>query len=73
MSKLAKTITFSFTSNAFERTKATETFTFEELEIKESLSEKELGIKLDRIHQAWIWDKLNVSGNIVIDKPETFQ
>ena len=73
MSELIKTVTFSFTSSTFEGTEARETFTFEELEIDESLDEKELGVKLDRIYQAWIWDKINVSGSIVIDEPDTFQ
>ncbi|WP_233201609.1 MULTISPECIES: hypothetical protein [Sporosarcina] len=73
MRELVKTITFSFTSSVFEGTEARETFTFEELEIDESLDEKEIGIELDRIYQAWIWDKLNVSGSIVIDEPDTFQ
>lgn len=72
MSKLAKTIIFSFTSSAFEGTEARETFTLDELGIDESLNEKELGIELDRIHQAWIRDKLNVSGSIVIEEPDTF-
>ncbi|MGN7408387.1 MULTISPECIES: hypothetical protein [unclassified Sporosarcina] len=73
MSELVKTVTFSFTSSTFEGTEARETFTFEELEIDESLDEKELGVELDRIYQAWIWDKINVSGSIVIDEPDTFQ
>ena len=73
MSELVKTVTFSFTSSTFEGTEAREIFTFEELEIDESLDEKELGAELDRIYQAWIWDKINVSGSIVIDEPDTFQ
>lgn len=73
MSELVKTVTFSFTSSTFEGTEARETFTFEELEIDESLDEKELRVELDRIYQAWIWDKINVSGSIVIDEPDTFQ
>ncbi|WP_233193550.1 hypothetical protein [Sporosarcina sp. P3] len=73
MSELVKTVTFSFISSTFEGTEARETFTFEELEIDEYLEEKELGVELDRIYQAWIWDKINVSGSIVIDEPDTFQ
>ena len=73
MSELVKTVTFSFSSSTFEGTEVRETFTFEELEIDESLDEKELGVELDRIYQAWIWDKINVSGSIVIDEPDTFQ
>lgn len=73
MSELVKTVTFSFTSSTFEGTEARETFTFEELEIDESLDEKELGVELDRIYQEWIWNKINVWGSIVIDEPDTFQ
>ncbi|ARD49633.1 hypothetical protein SporoP37_05255 [Sporosarcina sp. P37] len=70
---MVKTITFSFTSSAFAGTEAKETFTFDELEIDESLDEKELEIEINRIYKAWIWDKLNVSGSIVIDEPGTYQ
>ncbi|WP_232319569.1 MULTISPECIES: hypothetical protein [Sporosarcina] len=73
MNELVKTITFSFASNAFKGTEATETFTFEELEINENLNEKELEIEIDRIYQEWIWNKLNVSGSIVIDEPNRCQ
>lgn len=72
LSKLAKTIVLSFTSSTFEGTEAREIFTFEELGIDENLNKKELGIELDRLHQAWIWDKLNVSGSIVIDESDIF-
>lgn len=72
MSKLAKTIVLSFTSSTFEGTEAREIFTFEELGIDENLNKKELGIELDRLHQAWIWDTLNVSGSIVIDESDIF-
>lgn len=69
--ELVKTITFSFTSSEFEGTEATETFTFDELEIDENLDENELAIEIDRIYQAWIWDKLNVSWSIVINEQDT--
>ncbi|WOV83276.1 hypothetical protein PGH26_10095 [Sporosarcina jeotgali] len=73
MSELVKSVTFSFTNRTFAGTEAREKFTFEELEIDESLDEEDLGVELDRIYQTWIWDKINVSGSIVIDEPDTFQ
>lgn len=71
MRELVKTITFSFTNNEFEGTETTETITFEKLGVDENRNEKELEIEIDRIHQAWIWHKLNISSNIVIEEPDT--
>ena len=62
-----KTVTFSFSSTNYEGTKETETFTFKELGINEDLDEDLLKIEIDRIFQAWVWDKLNISFSIVIE------
>lgn len=62
-----KTVTFSFSSTTFEGTEATETFTFEKLGLDENMDEKALKIELDKIFQAWLWDKLNISYSIIIE------
>lgn len=62
-----KTVTFSFSSAKYEGTEATETFTFEKLGIDENMDEKALKIEIDKIFQAWVWDKLNISYSIVMD------
>lgn len=66
---MVKTITFSFTSHSFKVTEATETFTFEDLDIDETLNEKELRVEIDRIYEAWVWHKLGISSSIVIEEP----
>jgi hypothetical protein len=63
-----KKVTFSFNSLSYEGTEATETFTLEELGIDGDMDEKALEIKMDRVFQAWVWDKLNISFSIVIDE-----
>jgi hypothetical protein len=61
-----KTVTFSFSSTKYEGTEANETFTFKELGIDEDLDDEALKQEIDRIFQAWVWDKLNISYSIVI-------
>lgn len=68
---MGKTVTFSFASSTFEGAEASETFTFEELEVDESLHDKELVTLLEQIHQTWMLDKLNVSASIIINEPDT--
>lgn len=63
-----RTVTFSFNSTKYEGTEATETFTFKELGIDEDLDVEALKKEVDRIFQAWVWDKLNISYSIVIDE-----
>jgi hypothetical protein len=63
---MGKTVTFSFSSTKYEGTEATETFTFKELGIDEDLDDEALKIEIDRIFQAWVWDKLNISYSFVI-------
>ncbi|MGN7176547.1 hypothetical protein BK139_23160 [Paenibacillus sp. FSL R5-0490] len=63
-----KTVTFSFRSTKYEGTVATETFNFKELGIDENLDNEALKIEIERIFQAWVWDKLNISFSIVINK-----
>lgn len=64
---MGKSVTFSFSSTKYEGTEATETFTFKELGIDEDLDDEEaLKIEIDRIFQAWVWDRLNISYSIVI-------
>ncbi|MGD6804046.1 hypothetical protein ACQCVK_05940 [Rossellomorea vietnamensis] len=64
---MSKTVTFSFSSTNYEGTGAAETFTLEELGIDEGMDEKALKIQIDKIFQAWVWDKLNTSYSVVID------
>ncbi|MED4452075.1 hypothetical protein [Metabacillus fastidiosus] len=63
---MGKTVTFSFNSTKFEGTEATETFTLKELGIDEGMDDEALKIEIDRIFQAWVWDKFNISYSIVI-------
>lgn len=63
---MSRTVTFSV-STKYDYPRETEIFTFEQLGIDESLSEKEIKEVIDRIFQAWMWDKLNISFSIVID------
>ncbi|TKC20044.1 hypothetical protein [Robertmurraya kyonggiensis] len=63
-----KTVTFSFSSKKYEGTEAKETFTFKELGIDEDLDDAVLKTEINRIFQAWAWDKLNISYSIVFDK-----
>ena len=62
-----KTITFSFNSNKYEEISEEETFTFDELNIDKNLSEETLEKYLERLHQIWVWNKLNISYSIVLD------
>ncbi|AND41475.1 hypothetical protein A361_20685 [Cytobacillus oceanisediminis 2691] len=63
---MCKKVTFSFSSTKFEGTEATETFTLKELGIDEDMDDEALKIEIDRIFQAWVSDKLNISYSIVI-------
>lgn len=62
-----KTITFSFESTEYEGTKATETFSLEKLGIGENLDEDTLQKELNRIFEAWVWQKLNISSSIIVE------
>ncbi|WHY77314.1 hypothetical protein QNH20_25115 [Neobacillus sp. WH10] len=64
---MGKTVTFSFSSSKYEGTEAIETFTFKELGIVENLDDEAVKIEMDRIFQAWVWDKLNIPYSIVIE------
>jgi hypothetical protein len=55
-----------YSSTKYEGTEATETFTLKELGIVEDLDDEALKIEIDRIYQAWVRDKLNISYSIVI-------
>jgi len=68
MKQLNKTVTFSFSSTKYQGAEATETFTFKELDIDENLNDKALKIEINRTFQAWVWGKLNISYNIVINE-----
>lgn len=63
-----KTVTFSFRSTKYEGTEARETFNFKELGIDEDLDDEALKKEIDRIFEAWVWDKLNISFSIVISE-----
>ncbi|MCM3443821.1 hypothetical protein AB3Z07_14240 [Metabacillus halosaccharovorans] len=63
-----KTVTFSFSSSKYEGTEATETFTFNELGIVKDLNDEALKREIDRVFQAWVWEKLNLSYSIVINE-----
>ncbi|MGN7400759.1 hypothetical protein ACTHO0_12980 [Cytobacillus praedii] len=68
MDQLDKTVTFSFSSTKYEGTEARETFTFKEIGIDEDLDDEALKVEINRIFQAWVWDKLNISYSIVINE-----
>ena len=68
MDQLDKTVTFSFSSTKYEGTEARETFTFKEIGINEDLDDEALKVEINRIFQAWVWDKLNISYSIVINE-----
>ncbi|MDR0139495.1 hypothetical protein RFW18_17200 [Metabacillus idriensis] len=63
---MGKSVTFSFSSTKYEGTEATETFALKELGIDEDLDDETMKIEIDRIFQAWVWDKLNLAYSIVI-------
>ncbi|MCM3453880.1 hypothetical protein M3685_07990 [Heyndrickxia oleronia] len=65
---MGKTVTFSFNSTKYEGIEATETFTFEKLGIDEGMDDKALQKVIDEILHAWVWDNLNISYSIVINK-----
>ncbi|MFC0416998.1 hypothetical protein ACFFHH_16370 [Cytobacillus solani] len=58
---MSKTVTFSFKSTKYEGTESKETFTFENLGIAEDMDVKSIKVEIERIFQAWVWDKLNIS------------
>lgn len=58
---------FFFESTHFEGVKASETFSFAELSLHESLKGEDLQKELNQIFEAWVWDKLNISYSIVTD------
>lgn len=62
---MGKTVTFSFSSSEYEGAEATETFTFEELGIDTNIDEKALADELERMYEAWVWKKLNISSSII--------
>jgi hypothetical protein len=68
-----KTVSFSFSSARYEGAEATETFTFEELGIDGNMDENALKKEIDKIFQAWVWDKLNISYSIVMDGSDNIQ
>ncbi|EGQ22728.1 hypothetical protein HMPREF9372_2768 [Sporosarcina newyorkensis 2681] len=70
---VVKTVTFSFKSSEYDGTEATETFTFEELEIDKKIDGELLERELEQIFQAWVWHKLNISCSIIMDKSDTAQ
>ncbi|RBP89969.1 hypothetical protein DFO70_11075 [Cytobacillus firmus] len=69
---MGRTVTFSFSSAKYDA-EATETFTFEKLDIDENMDDKALEKELDEIFHAWIWDKLNISYSIVTAKEKDEQ
>ncbi|AGX06750.1 MULTISPECIES: hypothetical protein [Bacillus] len=66
---MAKNVTFSFDTK-YINSRTCETFTFEELGVAENLNEEAERKILEDILQAWIWDKLNISYSIVLNKDE---
>ncbi|MCT2346444.1 hypothetical protein [Niallia taxi] len=65
---MPKTVTFSFSSTQFIGTEATETFSLEELQIKEDLEATALQKRLEEVFQAWVWEKLNISYSIMVEE-----
>lgn len=64
---MAKTITFSFSSAEFKGTEATETFTFEELNIDEKMDMQAFEKEVHRLFEVWVWHKLNISSSIITE------
>jgi hypothetical protein len=67
---LGRTVTFTFNSNKYQGTGATERFTFKQLGIDENIDDKRLKREIDKKFQAWAWDKLNISFSIVIGEED---
>ncbi|MFB3164421.1 hypothetical protein ABLO26_23970 [Neobacillus sp. 179-J 1A1 HS] len=65
---MGRTVTFTFNSNKYQGTGATERFTFKQLGIDEDIDDTTLKREIDKKFQAWVWDKLNISFSIVIDE-----
>lgn len=65
---MPKTVTFSFSSTQFKGTEATETFSLEQLQIKEDLEATALQKRLEEVFQAWVWEKLNISYSIMVEE-----
>jgi hypothetical protein len=65
---MAKRVTFSFDTKYFD-SRTSETFTFKELGIAEDLNEEAERKILDELFNAWVWDKLNISFSIVVNRP----
>lgn len=47
---------------------ASESFTFEELLIDEQLTDEALEKEVERLYQAWVWNKLNLEKSIILDR-----
>ncbi|MFS0881787.1 hypothetical protein [Metabacillus niabensis] len=61
---MSKTVTFSIRTTDLNST-IEQTFTFEELNIDENMSNKEIKKAVDDIFRVWVWD--NISFSCVID------
>lgn len=64
---MGKTVTFSFNTE-YEGSGEAETFTFDKLGIDENMDDKAVEIALDKLFQAWVWHKFNISGSIVTEE-----
>jgi len=60
-----KTVTFAVDTKYKDRIQ--ETFTFEELGIDEHMHKDEIKKKIDKIFEAWVIDRLNISYSIIVD------
>lgn len=59
-----KTVTFTVDTKYEDRIQ--ETFTFEELGIDENMHTEEVKKKIDKIFEAWVTSRLNISYSIII-------
>ncbi|KAA0955400.1 hypothetical protein FQ087_12315 [Sporosarcina sp. ANT_H38] len=64
---MGKTVTFSFNTE-YEGSGEAEIFTFEKLGIDENMDEKAVEKVLEKLFHAWVWNKFNISGGIVINE-----
>lgn len=67
---MGKIVTFSFDTK-YEGSGRKERFTFEKLGIDENMDDQAVGIALDKLFHAWVWNEFNISGSIIVeeDKP----
>lgn len=64
---MGKTVTFSFDTEYVD-SNVVEKFTFEKLGIDGNMDDKAVEKVLDKLFHAWVWNKLNISGSIIVEE-----